>query len=77
MVADGVSHGKNAAQVQRMLGHHSPAFTLATYIHLLPEDLADADYLDGVLPIDWGNIGANRPTEVDRDQESATGVASA
>lgn len=44
-------HGKNAAQVQRMLGHHSPAFTLATYIHLLPGDLADADYQDSVLPV--------------------------
>jgi integrase len=33
--------GSNAVQVQRWLGHHSPAFTLATYVHLLPEDLPE------------------------------------
>ena len=27
-------HGLNAKQVQMWLGHHSPAFTLATYVHL-------------------------------------------
>ena len=31
--------GRNAVQVQRWLGHHSPAFTLATYVHLLSDDL--------------------------------------
>lgn len=30
--------GWNAKQVQMMLGHHSPAFTLATYVHLMPDD---------------------------------------
>ena len=34
-------HGGNAKQVQRWLGHHSPAFTLATYVHLLPSDLPE------------------------------------
>jgi len=29
--------GKNAVQVQRWLGHHSPAFTLDTYVHLLDD----------------------------------------
>lgn len=33
--------GANAVQVQRWLGHHSPAFTLATYVHLLADDLGD------------------------------------
>lgn len=33
------AHGRNAVQVQRWLGHHSPGFTLATYVHLLDEDL--------------------------------------
>jgi integrase len=33
--------GWNAKQVQVWLGHHSPAFTLATYVHLLPEDLPE------------------------------------
>ncbi len=31
--------GRNAVQVQRWLGHHSPAFTLSTYVHLLDDDL--------------------------------------
>ncbi len=25
--------------MQRWLGHHSPAFTLAVYVHLLPDDV--------------------------------------
>jgi integrase len=31
--------GRNAKQVQRWLGHHSAAFTLETYIHLLSDEL--------------------------------------
>jgi integrase len=31
----------NVKQVQAWLGHHSPAFTLETYVHLLPEDLPE------------------------------------
>ena len=30
------------------LGHHSPAFTLAAYVHLLPDDLPDAPPLADV-----------------------------
>lgn len=37
--------GLNAKQVQLWLGHHSPAFTLATYVHLLPEDVRLVDVL--------------------------------
>jgi integrase len=33
------ARGANAVQVQRWLGHHSPGFTLATYVHLLDDDL--------------------------------------
>jgi len=29
-------------EVQRWLGHHSPAFTLATYVHLLDEGVGEA-----------------------------------
>jgi integrase len=36
------AEGRNAVQVQRWLGHHSPAFTLARYVHLLDDDLGDA-----------------------------------
>lgn len=35
------ARGANAVQVQRWLGHHSPAFTLATYVHLLDNDLGE------------------------------------
>jgi integrase len=31
--------GRNVVQVQRWLGHHSPSFTLDTYVHLLEEGL--------------------------------------
>lgn len=44
------SRGANAVQVQRFLGHHSPAFTLAVYVHLLPDDLPDTEFLDVFAP---------------------------
>ncbi|MGH2853716.1 MAG: tyrosine-type recombinase/integrase [Solirubrobacteraceae bacterium] len=33
------AEGRNILQVQRWLGHHSPSFTLDTYVHLLEKDL--------------------------------------
>ncbi len=36
--------GLNAKQVQVWLGHHSPAFTLGTYVHFLDDDLPSADF---------------------------------
>jgi len=33
------AQGRNAVQVQRWLGHHSAAFTLASYVHLLDGDI--------------------------------------
>lgn len=41
--------GANAKQVQVWLGHHSPAFTLAACVHLMPDDLPDAAMLDAAL----------------------------
>lgn len=35
------AEGRNAVQVQRWLGHHSPSFTLDTYVHLLGGDLGE------------------------------------
>ncbi len=35
------AEGRNAIQVQRWLGHHLVAFTLATYGHLLDGDLGE------------------------------------
>jgi hypothetical protein len=40
----------------------SPAITLATYVHLLPEDLPDPDFLDG-LTGSGSNEAPTRPTE--------------
>jgi integrase len=40
--------GVNPKQVQAWLGHHSAAFTLATYVHLLPDDLPSPDFLDEI-----------------------------
>jgi integrase len=33
--------GRNAVQVQHWLGHHSAAFTLSTYVHLLEGDIGE------------------------------------
>jgi len=33
------AQGRNVKQVQRWLGHHSPSFTLDTYVHLLSDEL--------------------------------------
>jgi hypothetical protein len=50
--------------VQVWLGHHSPAFTLATYVHFLDDDLPSADFLDGVTAGGGnGNGVAISPTE--------------
>ena len=32
------ARGTNIVRVSRLLGHHSPAFTLDTYAHLIPGD---------------------------------------
>jgi integrase len=53
--------GLNAKQVQVWLGHHSPAFTLGTYVHFLDDDLPSADFLDGVTA--RGNKEATSSTE--------------
>ena len=36
--------GLNAKQVQVWLGHHSPAFTLSTYVHLLSDELPESPF---------------------------------
>ena len=42
--------GRNAVQVQRWLGHHSPAFTLSVYVHLLDGDVGGPLYQSDVVP---------------------------
>jgi integrase len=58
-------HGANAKQVQVWLGHHSPAFTLATYVHLLPDDLPDADFFDRVITVEMTEPGEDAAMEID------------
>jgi integrase len=53
--------GWNAVQVQKFLGHHSPAFTLATYVHLLPDDLPEPVFLDELAaPLAGSDIADER-----------------
>ena len=51
------------------LGHHSPAFTLATYVHLVADDLPDPDFLDA-LTGEGGNKVATGVPENGRDPGS-------
>ncbi len=41
--------GWNILQVSRFLGHHSPAFTLKVYVHLLRDDLPEPTFLDSIV----------------------------
>jgi integrase len=53
------AEGRNAVQVQRWLGHHSAAFTLARYVHLLDGDLGEP------LSIQGGKGAVRSPTPFD------------
>ena len=58
------AEGRNAVQVQRWLGHHSAAFTLTTYVHLLDGDLGKPlDFAED--PSEGGNKVATDPTGSD------------
>jgi len=56
------ARGANAVQVQRFLGHHSAAFTLQTYVHLLAGDEIEPLSLDAEL---GGNRVATEATAND------------
>jgi len=60
--------GWNAKQVQVVLGHHSPAFTLATYVHLIPDDLPEPRFLHDEGPPTDGHAAEPQRT---RDGSSA------
>jgi integrase len=64
------ARGANAVQVQRWLGHHSAAFMLGKYIHLLGDDLGEPLSLEDELP-KRGNNGATKLPEVARNQGEA------
>jgi integrase len=49
-----IADGRNIVQVSRLLGHHSPAFTLSVYAHLMDESTGGALDLTAAL-----EVGAN------------------
>jgi integrase len=57
------ARGANAVQVQRWLGHHSPAFTLATYVHLLADDLGEP--LDLAMELDFSSDRSELRSQTD------------
>jgi integrase len=63
--------GLNAKQVQVWLGHHSPAFTLAVYVHLLPDDLPEPIDPPFVQALEGGNKVGTRETEIARKPVAA------
>ena len=44
------ARGRNVVQVQRWLGHHSPSFTLDTYVHLLDDGVGEPLDLGATAP---------------------------
>ena len=59
-------------QVQEWLGHHDPAFTLTTYVHLMDEGLGSADFLDEAV-----KVGNSWATEHPREAGNAEGAQAA
>lgn len=62
------ARGANAVQVQRWLGHHSPAFTLTTYVHLLEEDLGEPLDLTGETRQGASRVPAGHPETAGNDE---------
>jgi len=56
----------NPKQVQLWLGHHSPAYTMAVYVHLLPDDPPEVD----VLAAGVGQGGTRREPQRPRTTET-------
>jgi integrase len=69
-------HGMNVVVIQRWLGHHSPAFTLNTYVHLVDEELQEPPAAFSTMA-EGGKRGANRPalTRLDPDSPEAAETA--
>jgi hypothetical protein len=49
------------------LGHHSPAFTLAVYVHVLSDELPESPF-----EVKGGKQVGTRPAEPDREAPAAT-----
>ena len=58
-----IAQGVNVVQLSRALGHHSAAFTLEEYVHLLPQEEAPA--LDLALALGGQRMGNGTPRIAD------------
>jgi integrase len=61
--------GWNAVQVCQFLGHSDPGFTLRTYVHLLPDDLPEPSFGEGV-----STKVSISPAETGRNGDEAEGT---
>jgi hypothetical protein len=62
-----IARGDSPVQVQRRLGHHSPGFTLAVYVHLFPGE--------GARPLDLGDeLTAATRVATDQSGTDRTGL---
>jgi integrase len=64
------NRGVSPKQAQVWLGHHSPAFTLAVYVHLMPEDLPESVF-DQEPPAQGGNRAVTEATETSRNGDGS------
>jgi hypothetical protein len=58
--------------VQLWLGHHSPAFTLAVYVHVLSDELPASPF-----EAEGGNQVGTRPAEVRREASAVVAAETA
>lgn len=73
-----LANGADLKYVQEQLGHHSPAFTLSTYAHLLPSDRHGfVNRLDTVAPdgTPVAPCGAEAADEANGDGAEARALA--
>ncbi|MBA3736618.1 MAG: tyrosine-type recombinase/integrase [Actinobacteria bacterium] len=70
--------GWNPKQVQVFAGHHSPAFTLERYCHLMPDDLPEPPALPTIAATDGVTTGVTLgQPEASKDPEAQAVESSA
>jgi integrase len=67
------AEGRNVVQVQRWLGHHSPSFTLDTYVHLLSDDLGEPLAPLGRPSVSRADPGGSRKSQANVRKHPQTG----
>jgi len=65
--------GRTIVQVQKVLGHHSPAFTLSTYVHLLNNDVGAPLEVDP--PLTRGSARGSGSETVEALEEAVAAAA--